>query len=70
MEKRAIEIKMSKPYVKISGGWTGMRPVGRRRTYTAIIDGVTVENESKSEIQSVIRRKLHPVRPVFTFVDE
>jgi hypothetical protein len=69
-ETVAVEIRVSKPYVVIAGGWTGMRPVGRRRDYSAMVNGRQFTNTSKAEIQRVIRQKLRPARPIFTFVED
>jgi hypothetical protein len=65
-----VEVPVSQPYNKIAGGRTGMRPIGRRRTYTATVNGVWFMNESKATFIANIRhycnREELP-RPVFTF---
>jgi hypothetical protein len=69
-----VAVTMSEPYTVIAGGWTGMRPVGRRRDYRAEVDGTTFCCTSKAEIQRAIRARLYgtgnrgPVR--FTFTEE
>lgn len=65
-----ITVTVSEPYTAIAGGWTGMRPVGRRRTYTATVNGTRIEQTSKPEIQRIIRRKLYPQRVEIIFVNE
>lgn len=74
MTKRAavlpVRVLVSQPYVKITGGWTGMRPVGQRRTYTATVNGTFFNVENKVGIQRAIRHYCHREelpRPVFTF---
>jgi hypothetical protein len=62
-----VTVTVSAPYTVIAGGWTGMRPVGRRRTYTAEVDGVKIEQTSKPEIQRIIRRKCYPQRVQIIF---
>jgi len=66
-ERANVVITVSDPYVLIAGGWTGMRPVGLRRTYKADVDGRQFVNTNKAEIQSVIRHSLYPARVTFTF---
>lgn len=74
MSKQVLEVTVcvSEPYVKVGGGWTSRRPLGLRRTYTAIVNGTTFKNESKADIQTVIRQKVYReqgdgVRVRFTF---
>lgn len=71
---RVVTVMVSAPYTLIAGGWTGMRPVGRRRTYSAVIDGRRFENTCKATLQSVIQSRLrrdgHEGRIRFEFVDE
>jgi hypothetical protein len=55
---KVVKVEVSEPCVKIAGGWTGLRPVGRRRTYRAEIDGVAIVQESKSEVQRLARQRL------------
>jgi hypothetical protein len=68
-----ITITVSRPYVLVAGGWSGMRPVGLRRDYQATVNGVDVRNTSRTEIQRVIRCKLRrsgvTERVTFTFTD-
>lgn len=54
-----VTVHVSKPYVKIAGGWAGMRPVGLRRDYRAEVFGHHLHNTSKAEIQRVIRKYVH-----------
>lgn len=65
-----VRVLVSQPYTKVAGGYTGMRPVGLRRTYTATVNGVFFMNENKSTFMVNIRhycnREELP-RPVFTF---
>lgn len=65
---RVVKVAVSDPYTVIAGGWAGMRPVGRRRTYVATVDGVRIEQTSKTEIQRIIRRKV-PGRVTIVFVN-
>lgn len=67
---KTVAINVSDMYVLISGGWTGMRPVGLRRDYTAEVNGKQYRNTSKAEIQRVIRHSLYPQRVKFTFTQE
>jgi hypothetical protein len=62
-----VTITASEPYVLVAGGWTGMRPVGLRRTYRATVNGTHYENTSKSAIQRVIRQKNYPTPIRFVF---
>ena len=74
-----VTVTVSEPYTAIAGGWTGMRPVGVKRTYRANVLGKDYVNTSKATIQSVIRAAVYreeekagflhvPVK--FTFVPE
>lgn len=63
-----VTITVSEPYVKIAGGATGLRPVGRRRTYRANVLGRDYVNENKSEIQSVIRAAIRREEDAARFV--
>jgi predicted RNase H-like nuclease len=74
-----VTVTVSQPATKIAGGWTGLRPVGRVRTYRANVAGVDYTNTSKTEIQRVIRAAVYRAEtaagflhtPVsFTFVSE
>ena len=51
-----------------------MKPVGLRRDYRATVNGVKILNQSKAEIQRVIRNKLRRVgscsKVTFTFIEE
>ncbi|MGC1783601.1 MAG: hypothetical protein WA708_13845 [Acidobacteriaceae bacterium] len=69
-----VTITVSEPYVRIGGGWTGLRPQGLRRDYKAELFGIKVQNTSKVEIQRRIRqlayRETGSSRVKFNFVDE
>jgi hypothetical protein len=54
-----VTIRVSKPYTIIAGGWTGLRPVGRRRDYTADVLGRHYHQTSKDEIKRVIRAAIY-----------
>ena len=54
-----VTITVSQPYTAIAGGRSGMRPVGRKRDYTANVAGVDYRNTSKGEIQRVIRAAIY-----------
>ena len=54
-----VEVTVSQPYTLIAGGWTGMRPVGRRRDYSAVVAGVTYKNTSKDGISQAIRAAVY-----------
>lgn len=65
-----VKVTVSQPYIKVVGGWTGMRPVGYRRTYTATVNGVFFANENKATFMVNIRHYCYREelpRPVFTF---
>lgn len=68
-----VEITVSKPYVAIGLIGGTRRPQGIRRTYSAVVLGSTIKNESKAEIQRVIRQKVNrelgDVRVRFEFVE-
>ena len=68
-----VEISVSAPYVLIGGGWTGMRPLGQRRDYTATVLGHDIKTTSKDEIQRVIRALVYREtggRARFTFTSQ
>lgn len=69
-----VTVSVSQPYIIIGGGWTGLRPQGRRRDYRAEVLGRTFVNTNKSEIQSAIRaflyRETGSSRARFAFVQE
>lgn len=68
---RVVTVTVSEPYTLIAGSWDGMRPVGRRRTYVATVDGVRIEQTSKDQIQRIIRRKVQDsARARIVFVAE
>src|SRR5688572_30734719 len=50
-----VEVLISQPYAKVTGGWTGMRPVGLRRTYSATVNGTFFTNENKATFMTNIR---------------
>lgn len=54
-----VTITVSQPYTAIAGGRSGLRPVGRKRTYTANVAGVDYRNTSKAEIVRVIRAAIY-----------
>ncbi len=68
-----VTITVSAPYTLIGGGWTGMRPQGQRRDYTASVLGHDIKNTSKDDIKRTIRalyyRETGSNRVRFTFKD-
>jgi hypothetical protein len=68
-----VTITVSDPYILAGGGWTGMRPLGLRRTYEAEVFGRKIKNTSKDQIQRYIRqltfRETGSDRVRFTFVE-
>ena len=50
-----VEVTVGQPYIAIAGGWSGMRPVGRKRDYTATAFGKVFRNTSKDDIARAIR---------------
>ena len=69
-----VTITVSAPYTLIGGGWTGMRPQGQRRDYTASVLGHAIKTTSKDDIKRTIRalmfRETGSNRVRFTFVQE
>ena len=74
-----VTVTVSQPYTAIAGGRSGLRPVGRKRTYAANVAGVDYRNTSKAEIVRVIRAAIYRAEtdagfvhvPVsFTFTEE
>lgn len=51
-----IQIHVSDLYLKVVGNYVRMKPNGFRHTYTATYKGVDYKNESKAEIQRLLRQ--------------
>lgn len=65
-----VTVSVSKPYVAIAGGWSGMRPVGMRSTYRATVNGKHCETTNKSQIAQRIRLACYPERVKVVFVQD
>ena len=67
-----VTVKVSQPYTVIGGGWTGLRPQGRRRDYTATYQGHDIKLTTKDEIGRRIRQLAYQsgVRVRIEFVEE
>jgi hypothetical protein len=67
-----VTVTVSQPYTVIGGGWTGLRPQGRRRDYRASYQGHDIKRTSKDEMGRYLRQLAYQAgeRVRIEFVEE